>query len=130
MLPKINIYGYLNRVLGSRRLERECQRNIELMWSTGRLAPDFKTIDDFRRDSGRGIRRLRSLPGGAAVLLRDWGLGLHPHHGGHRYGELQRVDETVVFCGQQRQALQDIRCHESRQGRTVRARGCCRTSRG
>lgn len=57
MLPKINIYGYLNRVLGSRRLERECQRNIELMWSTGRLAPDFKTIADFRRDNGRGIRQ-------------------------------------------------------------------------
>jgi transposase len=46
----------LNRVQSSRRLERECQRNVELMWLTGRLARDFKTIADFRRDNGRGIR--------------------------------------------------------------------------
>src|SRR5215471_3638676 len=44
------LYGYLNRVQSSRRLEREAQRNIELMWLTGRLAPDFKTIADFRKD--------------------------------------------------------------------------------
>jgi transposase len=50
VLLKIYIYGYLNRVQSSRRLERECQRNVELMWLTGRLAPDFKTIADFRRD--------------------------------------------------------------------------------
>lgn len=56
VLLKIYIYGYLNRIQSSRRLERECQRNIELMWLTGRLAPDFKTIADFRRDSGKGIR--------------------------------------------------------------------------
>jgi transposase len=56
-LLKIYIYGYLNRVQSSRRLERECQRNVELMWLTGRLAPDFKTIADFRRDNGRGIRQ-------------------------------------------------------------------------
>src|SRR5438876_6834357 len=55
-LLKVYIYGYLNRVQSSRRLERECQRNIELMWLTGRLAPDFKTIADFRRDNGAGIR--------------------------------------------------------------------------
>jgi transposase len=53
---KIYIYGYLNRVQSSRRLERECQRNVELMWLTGRLAPDFKTIADFRHDNARGIR--------------------------------------------------------------------------
>lgn len=52
VLLKIYIYGYLNRVASSRRLERECQRNLELMWLTGRLAPDFKTIADFRRDNG------------------------------------------------------------------------------
>jgi len=46
---KIYIYGYLNRIQSSRRLEREAQRNVELMWLTGRLAPDFKTIADFRR---------------------------------------------------------------------------------
>lgn len=57
-LLKIYIYGYLNRVASSRRLERECQRNVELMWLTGRLAPDFKTIADFRRDNGPAIRRV------------------------------------------------------------------------
>jgi transposase len=56
VLLKIYIYGYLNRVQSSRRLERECQRNVEVMWLTGRLAPDFKTIADFRRDNGKGIR--------------------------------------------------------------------------
>jgi len=57
-LLKIYIYGYLNRIQSSRRLERECQRNVELMWLTGRLAPDFKTIADFRRDNGKGIRNV------------------------------------------------------------------------
>ena len=52
-LLKIYIYGYLNRVPSSRRLERECQRNIELVWLTGQLAPDFKTIADFRKDNGK-----------------------------------------------------------------------------
>src|SRR5881392_603348 len=50
------LYGYLNRVQSSRRLEREAQRNIELMWLTGRLAPDFKTIADFRKDNGAAIQ--------------------------------------------------------------------------
>jgi len=57
-LLKIYVYGYLNRVQSSRRLEREAQRNIELMWLTGRLAPDFKTIADFRRDNGDAIRKV------------------------------------------------------------------------
>ena len=60
VLLKIFIYGYLNRIASSRRLERECQRNVELMWLTGRLAPDFKTIADFRRDSGPAIRKVCS----------------------------------------------------------------------
>jgi transposase len=55
-LLKIYLYGYLNRLQSSRRLEREAQRNIELMWLTGRLAPDFKTIADFRKDNGEAIR--------------------------------------------------------------------------
>jgi len=55
VLLKIYIYGYLNRIQSSRRLEREAQRNIELMWLTGRLAPDFKTIADFRHDNGKAI---------------------------------------------------------------------------
>jgi transposase len=58
VMLKIYIYGYLNRIPSSRRLERECQRNVELMWLTGRLAPDFKTIADFRRDSGAAIRNV------------------------------------------------------------------------
>ena len=57
-LLKIYIYGYLNRVQSSRRLEREAHRNIELMWLTGRLAPDFKTIADFRKDNGAAIRQV------------------------------------------------------------------------
>jgi transposase len=55
-LLKIYLYGYLNRIQSSRRLEREAQRNVELMWLTGRLAPDFKTIADFRKDNGTAIR--------------------------------------------------------------------------
>jgi transposase len=56
VLLKIYIYGYLNRIQSSRRLEREAQRNVELMWLTQRLKPDFKTIADFRRDNCRAIR--------------------------------------------------------------------------
>ena len=55
VMLKVNLYGYLNRIQSSRRLERECQRNVELMWLTGRLVPDFKAIADFRRDNGKGI---------------------------------------------------------------------------
>ena len=56
VMLKIYIYGYLNRIQSSRRLEREAQRNVELMWLTGRLAPDFKTIARFRKDNGKAIR--------------------------------------------------------------------------
>src|SRR5271156_5524488 len=56
VLLKLYIYGYLNQVSSSRRLEREAQRNVEVMWLAGRLAPDFKTIADFRRDNGPAIR--------------------------------------------------------------------------
>jgi len=55
---KLYIYGYLNRVPSSRRLERECQRNVEMIWLTGQLAPDFKTIADFRKDNGKAIREV------------------------------------------------------------------------
>jgi transposase len=68
VLLKIYIYGYLNRVPSSRRLERECQRNVELMWLTGRLAPDFKTIADFRHDNGAAIRNVCRR---FVVLCRD-----------------------------------------------------------
>src|SRR4029453_16885410 len=58
VLLKLYIYGYLNRIQSSRRLEREAQRNVELMSLTGRPAPDFKTIADFRHDNGEGIRNV------------------------------------------------------------------------
>jgi len=56
VLLKLYIYGYLNRIQSSRRLEREAQRNVELMWLTQRLTPDFKTIANFRKDNGKAIR--------------------------------------------------------------------------
>ncbi len=55
---KIYVYGYLNRLQSSRRLERESHRNVELIWLTGRLMPDFKTIADFRKDNRKAIRRV------------------------------------------------------------------------
>src|SRR6266511_1305231 len=58
VLLNIYIYGYLNRIQSSRRLEREAQRNVELMWLTGRLRPDFQTIANFRKDNGRAIRNV------------------------------------------------------------------------
>ncbi|HVC28130.1 MAG TPA: IS1182 family transposase [Gammaproteobacteria bacterium] len=58
ILLRTYIYGYLNRIQSSRRLEREAQRNLELMWLTGRLMPDFKTIADFRKDNGQAIRNV------------------------------------------------------------------------
>ena len=58
MMLKLFIYGYMNRVQSSHRLEKEAQRNVELMWLTGRLAPDFKTIADFRKDNGKAIRHV------------------------------------------------------------------------
>src|SRR5215218_11030788 len=58
VLLKLYIYGYLNRVQSSRRLEREAGRNVEVMWLTGRLVPDHKTIADFRKDNGTAIRKV------------------------------------------------------------------------
>jgi transposase len=70
-LLKIYIYGYLNRIQSSRRLERETQRNLEPMWLTGRLMPDFKTIADFRRDNGQAMR---SVCREFIALCRRWDL--------------------------------------------------------
>lgn len=55
-LLKLYLYGYLNRVRSSRRLERECQRNVEVMWLLNRLVPDHKTIAEFRRQNGKALR--------------------------------------------------------------------------
>ncbi len=71
VLLKLYIYGYLNRVQSSRRLEREAGRNVELMWLTGRLAPDHKTIADFRKDNGAAIRKVCSQ---FVALCRGLGL--------------------------------------------------------
>ena len=78
VLLKLYIYGCLNRVRSSRRLQREAGRNVEVMWPTGRLAPDHKTIADFRRDSG-WIGTRRPCGGGArpsntpsAPSRREW----------------------------------------------------------
>ena len=64
VLLKLYIYGYLNRVQSSRRLERKAGRNVEVMSLTGRMVPDHKTIADFRKDNGPAIRR--HAPNGAA----------------------------------------------------------------
>jgi len=60
VLLKLYVYGYLNRVQSSRRLEREAGRNVEVMWLTSRLVPDHKTIADFRKDNGSAIRKVCS----------------------------------------------------------------------
>jgi transposase len=71
VLLKLYIYGYLNRVPSSRRLEREAGRNVEVMWLTGRLAPDHKTIADFRKDNGPAIRKVCAQ---FVALCREMGL--------------------------------------------------------
>ena len=70
-LLKLYIYGYLNRVQSSRRLEREAGRNVEVMWLTGRLVPDHKTIADFRKDNGGAIRKVCMR---FVALCREMGL--------------------------------------------------------
>ena len=71
VLLKLHIYGYLNRVQSSRRLEREAGRNLEVMWLLGRLVPDHKTIADFRKDNGRAIRKVCAR---FVELCREMGL--------------------------------------------------------
>jgi transposase len=68
---KLYIYGYLNRVQSSRRLEREAGRNVEVMWLTRRLVPDHKTIADFRKDNGPAIRKVCTR---FVALCRELGL--------------------------------------------------------
>src|SRR5213078_5166457 len=71
MLLKLYIYGYLNRIQSSRRLEREAGRNVEVMWLLGRLAPDHKTIADFRKDNGLALRKVCAR---FVELCREMGL--------------------------------------------------------
>ena len=70
-LLKLYIYGYLNRVQSSRRLEREAGRNVEVMWLLGRLVPDDKVIADFRKDNGKAIRKVCAR---FVELCREMGL--------------------------------------------------------
>ena len=74
VLLKLYIYGYLNRVQSSRRLEHEAGRNVEVMWLAGRLVPDHKTIADFRKDNGAAIR---SVCARFVALCRTMGLLTH-----------------------------------------------------
>src|SRR5467141_1179678 len=71
ILLKLYVYGYLNRVQSSRRLEREAGRNVEVMWLTGRLVPDHKTIADFRKDNSLAIRKVCAR---FVALCRELGL--------------------------------------------------------
>src|SRR3974390_3108848 len=71
VLLKLYVYGYLNRVQSSRRLEREADRNVEVMWLLGRLAPDHKTIADFRKDNGLALRKVCAR---FVELCREMGL--------------------------------------------------------
>ena len=71
VLLKLYIYGYLNRVQSSRRLEREAGRNVEVMWLLGRLVPDHKTIADFRKENGAAIRKVCAR---FVALCRQMGL--------------------------------------------------------
>src|SRR3954449_7062572 len=71
LLLKLYIYGYLNRVQSSRRLEREAGRNVEVMWLLGRLAPDHKTIADFRKENGMALRKVCAR---FVELCREMGL--------------------------------------------------------
>lgn len=88
ILLKIYIYGHLNRIQSSRRLEREAQRNVELMWLTGRLMPDFKTIANFRKDNSKAIRGVcRQL-----VLLCQQ-LGFWRKLGCHRRQQIQGSEQ-------------------------------------
>jgi transposase len=57
-LLKLYIYGYFNRVRSSRRLARECERNIELIWMLGKITPDFRTISDFRKDNRKALKNV------------------------------------------------------------------------
>ena len=81
VLLKLYVYGYLNRVQSSRRLEREAGRNVEVMWLLGRLAPDHKTIADFRKDAWRFARSVPAL----SISVVRWGFW-------------RRLDERAQGC--------------------------------
>jgi len=107
-LLKLYIYGYLNRVQSSRRLEREEQRNVDLMWLTGKLAPDHKTIANFRKDNGLAIQaagsqfvvRCREIglfsQAVAAVVRTLHAAALAPRPGRHQYAAKLALEALSV----------------------------------
>jgi transposase len=123
VLLKLYIYGYLNRVQSSRRLEREAGRNVEVMWLTGRLAPDHKTIADFRKDNGRAIRQVCAR---FVALCRGMGLLTQASVAidGSKFNAVSyRVSHETIYRSlfvQAREALKkELLCH-LRSKRTIR----------
>src|SRR6185312_12833266 len=104
-LLKLYIYGYLNRVQSSRRLEREAGRNVEVMWLIGRLAPDHKTIADFRKDNGRAIRQVCAR---FVVLCRMMGLLAHASVAidGSKFKAVNNRDKNFTRAKMERRIVQ------------------------
>lgn len=131
ILLKIYIYGYLNRIQSSRRLEREAQRNVELMWLTGRLMPDFKTIANFRKDNGKAIRGVcRQF----VVLCQQLGLfsealvaidGSKFKAGSQQPRPQLHQRKAAAAYGRDRSQYQSLSC-STRYGRQTRT-FCCRS---
>ena len=114
---KIYIYGYLNRIPSSRRLERECQRNIELIWLTGKLAPDQKAIADFRKDNGKAIRevcraaaRLYCCAGSSVMLPKPQTSGAKAEGRFGKQDFVYKPEEDAYRCPRRRDAA--VSLHE------------------
>ena len=105
ILLKLYVYGYLNRVQSSRRLEREAGRNVEVMWLTERLVPDHKTIADFRKDNGRAIRQVCTR---FVVLCRRMGLFSEPCVAidGSKFKAVNNRDKNFTRAKMQRRMTQ------------------------
>jgi len=117
VLLKLYIYGYLNRVQSSRRLEREAGRNVEVMWLLGRLAPNHKTIADFRKDNGLGLREVCAR---FVELCREMGLlaiSLMPT----TTEEKDHVYKILELVGSSEKSIEDaIQNAVSRASKTIR----------
>src|SRR6201997_4037499 len=101
VLLKLYIYGYLNRVQSSRRLEREAGRNVEVMWLLGRLAPDHKTIADFRKDNGLALRKVCAQ---FVELCRE--MGLLATASGSKFKAVNNRDKNFTKAKVQRRRAQ------------------------
>src|SRR6201987_3307407 len=101
VLLKLYIYGYLNRVQSSRRLEREAGRNVEVMWLLGRLAPDHKTIADFRKDNGLALRKVCAQ---FVELCRE--MGLLATASGSKFKAVNNRDKNFTKAKVQRRGAQ------------------------